>query len=65
MIAAHPDGIETALAAYEAALFPRSEAEAADAWTIQDVCLGDDAPFSFVAFLSGVPGEQFALSGQR
>lgn len=52
-IAAHPGDAEAALASYEAALFPRSESEAADTHVIMDVCLGDRAPFSFVDFLSG------------
>ena len=51
-IAAHPDDIEAALAAHEAAMFPRSEAEAADAHALLDICLGDRAPFALVEFLS-------------
>jgi 2-polyprenyl-6-methoxyphenol hydroxylase-like FAD-dependent oxidoreductase len=54
-IAAHPGDTETALAAYEAALFPRSESEAADAYLILDLCLGDRAPFGLIDFLAGVP----------
>lgn len=52
-IAAHPGDAEAALASYEAALFPRSESEAADTHVIMDVCLGDRAPYSFVDFLGG------------
>ncbi|BCP53328.1 monooxygenase [Kaistia sp. 32K] len=52
-IAAHPDDVEAALAAYEAAMFPRSEAEAADAHQILEICLGDRAPFALVDFLTG------------
>jgi 2-polyprenyl-6-methoxyphenol hydroxylase-like FAD-dependent oxidoreductase len=52
-IAAHPGDIETALAAYEAALFPRSESEAADAYLILDLCLGDRAPFGLIDFFAG------------
>jgi len=52
-IAAHPGDIEAALTAYEAAMFPRSEAEAADAHEILEVCLGDRAPASFIDFLTG------------
>ncbi|WP_328396851.1 FAD-dependent oxidoreductase [Nocardia sp. NBC_00416] len=52
-IAAHPGAIEAALTAYEAALFPRSESEAADAHSILELCLGDRAPFSLVDFLAG------------
>jgi 2-polyprenyl-6-methoxyphenol hydroxylase-like FAD-dependent oxidoreductase len=54
-IAAHPGGIEAALAAYEQALFPRSAAEYADAYEILDLCLGDHAPFGLIDFLTGVP----------
>lgn len=50
-IAAHPDNFEGALAAYEAALFPRSETAAADAREIVDICLGPRAPFGLVEFL--------------
>jgi 2-polyprenyl-6-methoxyphenol hydroxylase-like FAD-dependent oxidoreductase len=52
-IAAHPGDLETALAAYEAALFPRSESEAADADQILELCLGDRAPFGLIDFLTG------------
>lgn len=55
-IAAHPGDIEAALTVYEAAMFARSEAEAADAHEILKVCLGDRAPASFIDFLTGVPG---------
>jgi 2-polyprenyl-6-methoxyphenol hydroxylase-like FAD-dependent oxidoreductase len=57
-IAARPDDIETALAAYEAALFPRSESEAADAYLILELCLGDRAPFGLIDFFTGAPGEE-------
>jgi 2-polyprenyl-6-methoxyphenol hydroxylase-like FAD-dependent oxidoreductase len=52
-IAAHPDDIEAALTAYEAALFPRSEEAAAGAHEILDLCLGERAPFGLVDFLTG------------
>jgi 2-polyprenyl-6-methoxyphenol hydroxylase-like FAD-dependent oxidoreductase len=52
-IAAHPDDTEAALAAYEAAMFPRSEAFAADAHEILELCLGERAPFGLVEFLTG------------
>jgi 2-polyprenyl-6-methoxyphenol hydroxylase-like FAD-dependent oxidoreductase len=52
-IAAHPGDIEAALTAYEAALFPRSEAAAVDSHVILDICLGDRAPFALVDFLTG------------
>ena len=52
-IAAHPGDIEAALAAFEAAMFPRSLAEAADAHEILDLCLGDRAPFGLIEFFTG------------
>jgi 2-polyprenyl-6-methoxyphenol hydroxylase-like FAD-dependent oxidoreductase len=52
-IAAHPDDVEAALAAYEAAMFPRSAAFYADAREILELCLGDDAPFGLIDFLTG------------
>ena len=50
-IAASPDDIEAALAAYERALFPRS-AEAADD-DILDLCIGENAPQGLVDLLTG------------
>jgi len=41
---AHPDDVETALASYEAALFPRSEATAAEANSNLSVSFRPDAP---------------------
>ena len=52
-LAAHPDDIEAALAAYEAAMFPRGKAFAADAREILHLCLGDRAPFGLIEFLTG------------
>ncbi len=52
-LATHPEDIETALLAYEAAMFTRSQAEAAEGHKILDLCLGDTAPFGFVDFLTG------------
>jgi 2-polyprenyl-6-methoxyphenol hydroxylase-like FAD-dependent oxidoreductase len=51
-IAAYPDDIEAALTAYEKAMFPRSEAEYADAYELLDLCLGDRAPFGLIDFLA-------------
>ena len=53
-IAEHPDDTEAALAAYEAALFPRSEAAAGDAHVILDLCLGERAPFGLVEFFTSM-----------
>jgi len=52
-IAAHPGDVETALATFEEAMFPRSGAEAADAHEILDLCLGDRAPFGLIEFFTG------------
>jgi 2-polyprenyl-6-methoxyphenol hydroxylase-like FAD-dependent oxidoreductase len=54
-IAAHPDDMEAALAAYEGPMFARSATEAAEAHSLLDLCLGDRAPFSLVDFFTGVP----------
>ncbi|PVX65642.1 MULTISPECIES: FAD-dependent oxidoreductase [Rhodococcus] len=51
-IAAHPDNLEEALADYEAAMFSRSQSEAADADVILRICLGDRAPVSLVEFFT-------------
>ena len=59
-IAAHPGDTEAALAAYEAALFPRNESFAADAREILELCLGDRAPFGLLEFLTGAPEGQRA-----
>ncbi len=52
-IADHPDNVEAALAAYEEALFPRSQSAAADAQGVLALCLGEHAPSSLTDFLSG------------
>lgn len=51
-IAAHPDDIDGALTSYEEALFPRSQAAAADAHTILGLCLDDRAPFGLIDFFT-------------
>jgi 2-polyprenyl-6-methoxyphenol hydroxylase-like FAD-dependent oxidoreductase len=51
-IAAAAGNVESALCAYEAALFPRSAAEAAQANRITEVCLGDNAPQSLLDFFA-------------
>ncbi|GAB3744864.1 FAD-dependent monooxygenase [Amycolatopsis oliviviridis] len=43
-LAAHPGDVEAALAVYEQALFPRSEASAAESAENLDLCFADDAP---------------------
>ena len=52
-IVAHPGDIDAALAVFEAAMFPRGGAAAADAVDILGLCLGEHAPFSLVEFFSG------------
>ena len=52
-IAEYPGDIETALAAYEAALFPRSAAAAVEAHETLDRCLGDRAPYGLIELISG------------
>jgi 2-polyprenyl-6-methoxyphenol hydroxylase-like FAD-dependent oxidoreductase len=52
-ITAHPRDIEAALTAYEEAMFPRSEAAAAESHTILDLCLNDRAPFGLIEFFNG------------
>jgi len=51
-IAAAAGDVEAALCAYEAALFTRSAAEAAEANRIIEVCFGDDAPQSLLDFFA-------------
>ncbi|MEV7548136.1 NAD(P)/FAD-dependent oxidoreductase [Amycolatopsis sp. NPDC089917] len=43
-LAAHPGDVEAALGAYEQALFPRSEASAAESAESLDRCFAEDAP---------------------
>ncbi|WP_321782569.1 FAD-dependent oxidoreductase [Paraburkholderia sp. J94] len=52
-LAAHPGDVEAALAAYEATMFERSQAAAADACAILALCLDERAPAGLVEFLSG------------
>ncbi|WP_197381187.1 FAD-dependent oxidoreductase [Mycolicibacterium mengxianglii] len=52
-IAAHPGDIEAALAAYEEALFPRSQASARDAHHVLRLCLGERAPVSLIELFTG------------
>jgi 2-polyprenyl-6-methoxyphenol hydroxylase-like FAD-dependent oxidoreductase len=63
-IAAHPGDTEAALSVYEKALFPRSDAEYADAHEILDLCLGDRAPFGLIDFLAGAPEGQHEGAAQ-
>ncbi|MFJ8750334.1 FAD-dependent oxidoreductase [Streptomyces sp. NPDC102441] len=54
-IAARPEDTEAALTAYEQAMFPRSARFYEDAREIIDICLGDNAPTSFIDFFTGGP----------
>lgn len=57
-LAAHPDDVETALAEYEQALFPRSERFAAESARNQALMFGDDAPMGLIKLFTGqVPSE--------
>jgi 2-polyprenyl-6-methoxyphenol hydroxylase-like FAD-dependent oxidoreductase len=51
-IAAHPDDIETALTAYEQAMFPRSAASAAEAPDLHEI-LGEGTPHSLITKFAG------------
>lgn len=51
-IAAHPGDIETALATYEAAMFPRGAEAGQDACEMLALLLGTRAPFALVDFFS-------------
>ncbi|CAN5499698.1 NAD(P)/FAD-dependent oxidoreductase [soil metagenome] len=52
-IAAHPNDIETALGAYEAAMFSRSASAAADGHDMLALLLGARAPYALVDYFSG------------
>ncbi|MEW2547562.1 NAD(P)/FAD-dependent oxidoreductase [Streptomyces sp. NPDC047002] len=49
----HPGDIESALAAYEREMFPRSAAEAADAERLHTIMYGPDSPHSMITLLAG------------
>ncbi|GLZ48771.1 monooxygenase [Actinomycetospora sp. NBRC 106375] len=51
-LAAHPDDVEAALAAYEEAMFVRGEAAAADGSELYELMFGDDAPRGLVAMFT-------------
>ena len=50
----HGGCIEATLAAFEAAMFPRSASEAADAHVVLELCLRDRAPFGLIEFFTGM-----------
>lgn len=53
-LAANPGDVEAALAGFEAEMFARSQATAADAWEILDLCLGEGAPYSLIDFFTSM-----------
>jgi 2-polyprenyl-6-methoxyphenol hydroxylase-like FAD-dependent oxidoreductase len=61
----HGDDIETALAQYETAMFPRAAAAAAASAAGLDMCFAADAPKGIIAFFSqvGVPQEPATAAG--
>ncbi|MFJ3378849.1 FAD-dependent oxidoreductase [Curtobacterium sp. NPDC090217] len=61
-IASHPDDIETALAEYEAIIFPRSEAAAIAAHRTVDTIFGTGAPDGVVKLFEGVLADQRAAA---
>ncbi len=52
-IATHPDDSDAALAAYEAAMFPRSQAAALEGHRMLALCLDHRAPFGIADFFAG------------
>ncbi|MBP2298967.1 FAD-dependent oxidoreductase [Azospirillum picis] len=55
-IAANPEDAEAALAAYEATMFVRSAAEAAETHVTLDLTLGDRAPHGLIGLFTGGEG---------
>lgn len=53
-LAAHPDDVEAALAAYEATMFPRGAEAAAEGLRLHELMFGPDAPRGLLAMFSGV-----------
>ena len=52
-LAAHPGDVETALTAYEQAMFPRSTAAATDGTQVHETLYGADAPHSLITMFTG------------
>lgn len=59
-VAAHPENVETALATYEQAMFPRSAAEATAAHETVELIFGSGAPHALANLFNGVSDEQRA-----
>ncbi len=56
-IVAHPGDLEAALTEYEEAMFPRSQAEAAEAHRMLSLFFDDRAPLGLLDFFTGAPKE--------
>ncbi len=54
-LAAHPDDLETALTAYEQAMFPRSAAAAVEGAFVHELFYGDDAPHGLINMFTVAP----------
>jgi 2-polyprenyl-6-methoxyphenol hydroxylase-like FAD-dependent oxidoreductase len=52
-IVEHPGDTEAALAAYEEAMFPRNASFSVDAREVQDLCVGESAPYGLIKFFTG------------
>jgi 2-polyprenyl-6-methoxyphenol hydroxylase-like FAD-dependent oxidoreductase len=61
-IVAHPDDGDAAVSAYEAAMFARSAASAADAHRMLAFCLDERAPLGLLEFFTGAVAEQKACA---
>lgn len=62
-IVAHPDDVDSALLAYELALFPRSDAAYVEAGQLQELLFGDRAPLELVEFFTNALDEERARAG--
>ena len=62
-IVAHPDDVDSALVAYELALFPRSDAAYAEAGQLQELLFGDRAPLELVEFFINALDEERTRAG--
>ena len=54
----HPTDTEAALAAYEEAMFPRNASFSVDAREIQDLCVGETAPYGLISFFTGARDDE-------
>jgi 2-polyprenyl-6-methoxyphenol hydroxylase-like FAD-dependent oxidoreductase len=57
-IVAHGDDVETAMARYEAAMFPRAHAAAEGSAQGLDMCFAEDSPKALVAFFSDMAAHE-------